>query len=196
MHEPVALANQLASLDALSKGRLTIAVGVGWSEAEYGAVGGDFATRGRRLDEALDLFRRALARRSGVFRGSVPVVRRHPAAAQARGPDPDLGRRRLRSRRTGEAWQKAMGSRSSESRRSRRRPSSPGYAPTGRRMSSPSRCAPAGIRSAWTRLASATSASHTPRPVSSMSSRRRGAGIWQEWRRAMRELAALVIEVS
>jgi probable F420-dependent oxidoreductase len=57
MHEPVALANQLASLDALSKGRLRIAVGVGWSEAEYAALGADFATRGRRLDEAIDLFR-------------------------------------------------------------------------------------------------------------------------------------------
>lgn len=57
MHEPVALANQLASLDALSKGRLQIAVGVGWSEAEYAALGADFATRGRRLDEAVDLFR-------------------------------------------------------------------------------------------------------------------------------------------
>ncbi len=57
MHEPVALANQLASLDALSKGRLTLAVGAGWSELEYAAVGADFATRGRRLDEALDLFR-------------------------------------------------------------------------------------------------------------------------------------------
>jgi probable F420-dependent oxidoreductase len=57
MHEPVGLANQLASLDALSKGRLTLAVGVGWSKAEYAAVGADFGTRGRRLDEALDLFR-------------------------------------------------------------------------------------------------------------------------------------------
>ena len=57
MHEPVALANQLASLDALSKGRLTLAVGVGWSAAEYAALGADFHARGRRLDEALELFR-------------------------------------------------------------------------------------------------------------------------------------------
>jgi probable F420-dependent oxidoreductase len=57
MHEPVSLANQLASLDALSSGRVTLAVGVGWSEPEYAAVGADFRTRGRRLDEALELFR-------------------------------------------------------------------------------------------------------------------------------------------
>jgi probable F420-dependent oxidoreductase len=57
MHEPVALANSIASLDALSKGRLVVGVGVGWSEAEFSALGADFASRGRRLDEALDMFR-------------------------------------------------------------------------------------------------------------------------------------------
>lgn len=56
-HEPVGLANQLASLDALTGGRLTVAVGVGWSEGEFQALGQSFSDRGRRLDEALDLFR-------------------------------------------------------------------------------------------------------------------------------------------
>jgi probable F420-dependent oxidoreductase len=59
MHNPLELANSLASLDLLSGGRLTVAAGVGWSEAEYAALGYDFHNRGERLDEAIDLFRRA-----------------------------------------------------------------------------------------------------------------------------------------
>lgn len=70
MHEPVALANQLASLDALSKGRLTLAVGVGWSEPEYAAVGASFHDRGRRLDEALEMFRVLWREDPATFRGT------------------------------------------------------------------------------------------------------------------------------
>jgi len=59
MHNPLELANSLASLDAMSGGRLTVAVGVGWSELEYQALGYDFHNRGERLDEAIELFRKA-----------------------------------------------------------------------------------------------------------------------------------------
>jgi probable F420-dependent oxidoreductase len=56
-HNPLELANTLASLDNLSGGRLTVGVGVGWSAAEFAALGHDFTNRGRRTDEALRLWR-------------------------------------------------------------------------------------------------------------------------------------------
>ena len=56
-HNPLELANSLASLDALSGGRVIAGVGVGWSAGEFAALGYDFTDRGRRLDEALALWR-------------------------------------------------------------------------------------------------------------------------------------------
>jgi probable F420-dependent oxidoreductase len=57
-HEPVVLAKRLATIDLLSKGRMRLlTIGVGSLPGEAAAVGVDFATRGRRADEAIDALR-------------------------------------------------------------------------------------------------------------------------------------------
>jgi probable F420-dependent oxidoreductase len=56
-HNPVVLAKALASLDALSGGRVILGIGVGWLREEADAVGSDFATRGRRTNEAIEAMR-------------------------------------------------------------------------------------------------------------------------------------------
>lgn len=69
-HNPLWLANFLASLDVMSGGRLILGAGVGWSAREYEALGYDFTTRGRRLDEILDLLRTAWRDDPASFAGN------------------------------------------------------------------------------------------------------------------------------
>ncbi|MFX0573592.1 LLM class F420-dependent oxidoreductase [Nocardia nepalensis] len=55
---PVVLAKRLATIDLLSKGRMRLlTVGLGTLPGEAEAVGVDFASRGRRADEAIDVMR-------------------------------------------------------------------------------------------------------------------------------------------
>ncbi|GAA0941446.1 LLM class F420-dependent oxidoreductase [Actinocorallia libanotica] len=56
-HHPVVLAKRVATLDALSGGRVRLTVGMGWMKEEVEACGVDFDTRGRRADEQLQILR-------------------------------------------------------------------------------------------------------------------------------------------
>lgn len=56
-HQPVVLAKRLATIDALSRGRLRLCVGMGWMREEVEACGADFETRGRRADEQIAVLR-------------------------------------------------------------------------------------------------------------------------------------------
>ena len=56
---PLSVANSLASLDHMSGGRLVVGAGIGWSRAEYEALGAPFEQRGKRLEEIVDLWRTA-----------------------------------------------------------------------------------------------------------------------------------------
>lgn len=69
-YHPVWLANATASLDSLSEGRLRLTVGVGWSEAEFGALGQSFHDRGKRTDEILDILRKCWTTDPTTFRGA------------------------------------------------------------------------------------------------------------------------------
>ena len=68
-YHPLHLANSLASLDQLSGGRLTVAAGVGWSAAEFAALGQDFGTRGARMDEALEIMRLVWSDSPATYQG-------------------------------------------------------------------------------------------------------------------------------
>ncbi|MEQ9394202.1 TIGR03619 family F420-dependent LLM class oxidoreductase [Haliea sp.] len=56
-HSAAVLAKRLATLDALSGGRLEAGIGIGWQKEEYAAVGVPYQHRGKRLDELLDAMR-------------------------------------------------------------------------------------------------------------------------------------------
>jgi probable F420-dependent oxidoreductase len=68
-YHPLHLANSLASLDQLSAGRLTVAAGVGWSAAEFKALGQEFHNRGARMDEAIEIMRLVWTQAPASFHG-------------------------------------------------------------------------------------------------------------------------------
>ena len=66
---PVVLAKELGSLDALSGGRLEFGLGVGYLEPEFRALGVPFQERGRRADEYLEAILALWTEAEPAYRG-------------------------------------------------------------------------------------------------------------------------------
>jgi probable F420-dependent oxidoreductase len=84
-YSPALLAKQLATLDVVSGGRLTVGAGLGWSEDEYAAAGVPFQRRGRRMDECLRCLKLVWTEELVEFRGEfygIPASRIDPKPVQ------------------------------------------------------------------------------------------------------------------
>jgi probable F420-dependent oxidoreductase len=73
--QTVLVAKQAAEIDQMSRGRLRLGVGVGWNAMEYDVLGTDFATRGRRIEEQIQLLRRLWNGDIVTFDGEFDQVR-------------------------------------------------------------------------------------------------------------------------
>jgi len=57
-YNPVLLARRLSTLDILSRGRLRVGFGIGWSPDEYEAAGAPWQDRGKRADESIEVLKK------------------------------------------------------------------------------------------------------------------------------------------
>ena len=69
------VAKQAAAIDVLSQGRLRLGVAVGPNAFEYEALGADFATRGQRIGEQIELLRRLWTEDLVSFAGQWHTIR-------------------------------------------------------------------------------------------------------------------------
>jgi probable F420-dependent oxidoreductase len=94
LRHPFVVARAVATLDVLSGGRLEFGIGASWLEAEWDAVGLDFATRGRRVDESIGVCQRLwseeMVEHHGEFFDFGPVMF-EPKPAQSPWPALHIG---------------------------------------------------------------------------------------------------------
>lgn len=100
MHSAAWVAKEIATLDVLSGGRVTLAVGVGGREQDYRAVGAPFAGRFGKLDAQVAELRR-LWRGEAALEGAPPLG---PAPVQKGGPPIWAGAMGPKSLRRAARW--------------------------------------------------------------------------------------------
>lgn len=111
IQHPLQVAEQVATIDEASGGRITLGVGTGWFPPEYENYGVRFADRGKRMEESLQILRKVwteenVSWHSDLFSFSEVTV--HPRPVQR--PNPPLwvaGGSKVavqRAARLGDAW--------------------------------------------------------------------------------------------
>lgn len=85
LHDPVAVAEAAATVDAISNGRLDLGLGQGYVRTEFDPRGIPRAARGARMEEGLEVLQALLAGESVTFRGEhnhLDGVRINPSPVQ------------------------------------------------------------------------------------------------------------------
>ncbi len=114
--QTVLVAKQAACLDILCRGQLRLGLGNGWSTVEYEAMGVDMTTRGRRMEEQIEVLRLLWTQPLVNFKGrwhSIPDAGINPLPVQRPIPiwlggqsEPVI----RRAARTGDGWMPLYGS--------------------------------------------------------------------------------------
>jgi probable F420-dependent oxidoreductase len=111
IHNPVRVAEQVATIDQLSGGRVSLGVGLGWWPLEYEVHGSNFRQRGARIEEALEILKLVWTQENTAYAGrfwSFPELTVHPRPVQH--PHPPLWVAGVadaaveRAARLGDAW--------------------------------------------------------------------------------------------
>ena len=68
------VAKQAAEVDVLTGGKLRLGVGVGWNPVEYEALGTDFHTRGRVVEEQIEVLRLLWGQEIVTFKGKYHTI--------------------------------------------------------------------------------------------------------------------------
>lgn len=111
IHHPVLLAEELATLDVVTEGRLTVGLGLGHIRKEYDTVGVPYNERGARQEELIEILKLMWTRERVTYEGRHfrlddvathihPVQKPHPPIWIGAGADRGV----RRAARLGDAW--------------------------------------------------------------------------------------------
>ena len=79
LHDPVRLAEQLATIDCMAPGRLSMVLGAGYRKVEFEMAGVDRAQRGKLVEECYEVCRSAWSGQPFTWRGRTVLVTPTPS---------------------------------------------------------------------------------------------------------------------